>query len=90
MFVDRHVGYSALMEPNNATETRDGGGEDPAPAKVDEIVVKTAPGASHVGHPVCEGPGVMRLLVTQPYNSQGRIVEIPVPDIESVSKLADD
>lgn len=38
-----------------------------------------------VGIPVCEGPGTYRLMLTWPDEREGRIIEIPVEDIESVS-----
>lgn len=43
-------------------------------------------GKSHVGVPVCEGPKTYRLMLTWPYSEEGRIVEIPLRDIESVAE----
>ena len=43
--------------------------------------------AEHVGYPICEGPGVMRLLLTWPYSSEGQIVEIERERITSISDV---
>jgi hypothetical protein len=39
------------------------------------------------GIPVCEGPGAVRLVVTRPYHEAGRIIEIPLDDVESIDDL---
>ena len=40
-----------------------------------------------VGIAVSKGPEVMRVLLTDPYHRQGRIVGVPHDDIESVDHL---
>jgi hypothetical protein len=40
---------------------------------------------TRVGIPVCTGPVSYRLLITWPERNEGRIVEIPVEEIESIS-----
>ncbi len=42
---------------------------------------------TRVGIPVCTGPGSYRLLVTWPERSEGRIIEIPQDEIESISDV---
>lgn len=39
---------------------------------------------TYVGEGVCTGPGVFRLVLTWPYDRGGRIVEIPLTEVESV------
>lgn len=41
---------------------------------------------TRVGIPVCTGPAVYRLLVTWPERNEGRIIEIPREEIESISE----
>lgn len=41
---------------------------------------------TRVGIPVCTGPASYRLLVTWPERNEGRIIEIPNEDIESISE----
>jgi hypothetical protein len=54
-----------------------------------EVQVHTKNGsvASYVGLEICEGPGVMRLLLTWPYERSAEIVEIPVEKIQSVTEI---
>jgi hypothetical protein len=40
-----------------------------------------------VGVPVCEGPRTYRLLLTHPHQTEGRIVDIPREDIESIDEV---
>ena len=40
-----------------------------------------------VGVTVCEGPNTYRLLLTHPHQAEGRIVDIPRGDIESVDAV---
>lgn len=54
------------------------------------VVVKAQSGNSHVGHVISDGPGVMRLMVTRPFNNQGRIVELPLEDVKSVDPLPEE
>jgi hypothetical protein len=42
-----------------------------------------------VGIPVCKGPATYRLMLTWPEEHEGRIVEIPREDIESISTVPD-
>lgn len=75
------------MEPNNQSDGADptDGAMPPVYNGEDEVVVvETQKGASYVGHVVSDGPRVMRLMLTRPYNRQGRIVEVPIDDIKSV------
>jgi hypothetical protein len=39
-----------------------------------------------VGIPVCTGPASYRLLVTWPERNEGRIIEIPRDEIDSISE----
>jgi hypothetical protein len=41
---------------------------------------------TRVGIPVCTGPASYRLLVTWPERNEGRIIEIPRDEIESISE----
>lgn len=43
---------------------------------------------TRVGIPVCTGPASYRLLVTWPERNEGRIIEIPRDEIESISEVA--
>jgi hypothetical protein len=40
-----------------------------------------------IGIPVSEGPLTYRVLVTDPYQRQGRIVEVPHDEIDSVEDV---
>ena len=40
-----------------------------------------------VGVTVCEGPNTYRLLLTHPHQAEGRIVDIPRSDIESIDEV---
>lgn len=40
-----------------------------------------------VGVAVCEGPKTFRLLLTHPHQTEGRIVDIPRDDIESIDEV---
>ena len=40
-----------------------------------------------VGVTVCEGPKTYRLLLTHPHQAEGRIVDIPRADIESIDEV---
>lgn len=40
-----------------------------------------------VGVTVCEGPNTYRLLLTHPHQAEGRIVDIPRRDIESIDEV---
>ena len=42
---------------------------------------------TRVGIPVCTGPASYRLLVTWPDRNEGRIIEIPRDEIESISEV---
>lgn len=42
---------------------------------------------TRVGIPVCTGPASYRLLVTWPERNEGRIIEIPRDEIESISEI---
>lgn len=42
---------------------------------------------TRVGIPVCTGPASYRLLVTWPERNEGRIIEIPRDEIESISEV---
>lgn len=42
----------------------------------------------HVGITICKGPGRYRMVLTRPFSDQGRIVEIPVDEIESIETVA--
>lgn len=42
---------------------------------------------ARVGIPVCTGPASYRLLVTWPERNEGRIIEIPRDEIESISEV---
>lgn len=54
------------------------------------VEIRTKPdGETHVGVPICEGPKTYRLLLTWPYRDDGRIIEIPLQDIESVAEAVD-
>ncbi|MFZ0013081.1 MAG: hypothetical protein WAL25_03095 [Acidimicrobiia bacterium] len=57
---------------------------------MERIVVETEDGGTrtHVGITVCDGPGQHRLLLTKPYNEAGRVVEIPLETIKSITTLA--
>jgi hypothetical protein len=57
---------------------------------MEKVVVENEDGETrtHVGITVCNGPGQHRLLLTQPYNEAGRVVEIPIENIRSVTALA--
>lgn len=54
-----------------------------------EVKVSTNNGSdgSYVGLAICGGPGVMRLLITWPYERSAEVVEIPVEAIESVKEV---
>ena len=54
-----------------------------------EVRVSTNNGSddSYVGLEICDGPGVMRLLITWPYERSAQVVEIPVDSIESVREV---
>jgi hypothetical protein len=57
---------------------------------MEKVVVENEDGETrtHVGITVCNGPGQHRLLLTKPYNEAGRVVEIPIENIRSVTALA--
>lgn len=40
-----------------------------------------------VGVTVCEGPKTYRLLLTHPHQAEGRIVDIPCDQIESIDEV---
>jgi len=42
---------------------------------------------THIGLTVCEGPVTYRLMLTRPYQEEGRIIEIPHESIESISDV---
>jgi hypothetical protein len=42
---------------------------------------------THIGLTVCEGPLTYRLMLTRPYQEEGRIIEIPIESIESISDV---
>lgn len=44
---------------------------------------------TRVGIPICEGPATYRLMLTWPDEREGRIIEIPREDIESIA-IADE
>lgn len=41
---------------------------------------------THVGQLICEGPGQVRLLRTQPFARQGEVVEIPLTAVEKIDE----
>lgn len=41
---------------------------------------------TRVGIPICSGPATYRLMLTWPEEREGRIIEIPHSDIESISE----
>lgn len=43
---------------------------------------------TYVGLEICRGPGVFRLLLTRPYRSAGRTVDIPLEHVEEVARVA--
>lgn len=45
---------------------------------------------THVGLPVCLGPGRLRLLLTRPYHNAGHVLEIPREHVESVTEVSGD
>lgn len=51
-------------------------------------MVKTDEDETHVGIPICEGPGQFRMVLTRPYHEAGRIIEIPREVIASVQVVA--
>lgn len=53
-----------------------------------ESMVKTDEDETHVGIPICEGPGQFRMVLTRPYHDAGRIIEIPREVIASVEVVA--
>jgi len=53
-----------------------------------ESMVKTGDDETHIGIPICEGPGQFRMVLTRPYHEAGHIIEIPREDIASVEPLA--
>lgn len=55
---------------------------------MDRVVKITtrADGTTHIGLPVSDGPKTYRLVLAWPYKDEGRIVEIPLRDIESVNE----
>jgi hypothetical protein len=60
------------------------------PNKSRERVVRfTVDGDSKVmvGVAVCEGPRTYRMLLTHPHQTEGRIVDIPRDDIESIDEV---
>lgn len=56
-----------------------------------EIKVTTkeeeGPNRTYVGMEVSTGPGTFRLVLTWPYERGGRIVEIPLGKIDSVTQV---
>jgi hypothetical protein len=60
-------------------------GEDPhGTAEIEAVVVESGRRKSHIGIQVCRGPGTLRILLTRPYRSAGRTVEVPLDDVESI------
>lgn len=55
----------------------------------EQIIVVKRDGRTltRVGIPVCTGPASYRLLVTWPEPNEGRIIEIPREEIESISAI---
>lgn len=41
----------------------------------------------YVGSPICEGPGIYRLMLTWPFKAEGQIVEVPLEDIEEIVEV---
>ena len=56
---------------------------------MEEIVQSRSDGTTktHIGITVCDGPGQHRLVLTEPYHEAGRIVEIPLAEVRSVTEL---
>ena len=57
---------------------------------MDEEVKVTTKGdepESYVGLEISGGPGMMRLLLTWPYERAAEIVEIPVEEVESITEV---
>jgi hypothetical protein len=84
---------TGMQQREGATLTKEISSASSGPAesaqnfKGTEVVVETDSEGSHMGYPICDGPAVMRLMLTRPYNSQGQIVEIPLSEIDSVKKV---
>jgi hypothetical protein len=53
-----------------------------------ESMVKTGDDETHIGIPICEGPGQFRMVLTRPYHEAGHIIEIPRENIASVEPVA--
>jgi hypothetical protein len=53
------------------------------------VVVATNAGVSYVGKIVSDGPGVLRLMLTRPFDKQARIVEIPLEEVRSTGPFAE-
>jgi len=51
-------------------------------------MVKTGDDETHIGIPICEGPGQFRMVLTRPYHEAGHIIEIPRENIASVEPVA--
>lgn len=43
---------------------------------------------TYVGLEICRGPGVLRLILTRPYRSAGRTMEIPLEKVKGVTPVA--
>lgn len=42
---------------------------------------------TYVGMEVCGGPGVIRLLLTWPYERAAEVVEVPLDEVDSVAEV---
>lgn len=74
-----------MERPDSKDSSAESAEESSAPyynGESELVVVETKPGASYVGRVISDGPGVLRLMMTRPFNSQGRIVEIPLEEVE--------
>lgn len=50
-------------------------------------VTKKESEETYIGIPIAEGPATFRLVLTWPYQEEGRIVEIPVEEIAEVAEV---